>query len=345
MVDNNMERSQVKVAVIPLKPDYDEAQVRRMKKSESRETNGIIEKITIEIPILSIDAGTYEFLTFIREFTRASEILGWTTGPKLCEHFETLLQGYHRQTWSEEANAVGTQTVQHFAEALTGFKSQLLENEDYDDQMDYIRQSIKPHEMNPGKFLGYLRMQNTMVQDLPGSTGGFTDIQLRRIFLHAMPAHWQSKFQDANKTSTDTTLNEMRTYFEKQHARDPYTSTTVPYQKIDSDKSSENSDNVDNQDITADNQGTFADSHDAPSPSADNQGRITNMDQCPLPNHHGHLWGLCRQNKYNDASLSAHRSSDTPAHPYNTRSSAHATPDPIESHFQDPQPDAEPEPY
>jgi hypothetical protein len=57
---------------------------------------------------------------------------------------------------SVEAEAVGTKTVQHFGDALTSFKSQLLENEDYNDQMDYIQQIKKPREAIPGTFLIYL---------------------------------------------------------------------------------------------------------------------------------------------------------------------------------------------
>jgi hypothetical protein len=139
--------------------------------------------------------------------------------------------------------------------------------------MDYIRQIKKPRELIPGTFLIYLRIQNSMVQDLPGSTGGFNDIQLRRIYLQAMPPTWQSTFQDANKTATDTTLHSMRTYFDRQYYKDPYTSTVDPYQKTNSAKPDKHSDknpdkdsdneNIDNQDIEADNQG-----------SADNQGNF-----------------------------------------------------------------------
>jgi hypothetical protein len=80
---------------------------------------------------------------FLRKFHHAKDTLHWTTGPILFQKFEILLQGFHRQAWSDEAEAVGTKTVQHFADALTSFKSQLLENEDYDDQMDYIQQLKK----------------------------------------------------------------------------------------------------------------------------------------------------------------------------------------------------------
>lgn len=219
-----MSRNVKRAPVIPLKPDFDESGIRRIKHSQSREVGGVSEKTTVEVPKLSEDAGTYELLTFVREFKRAREIMSWTTGPKLFEKFEMHLQGFHRQTWSDEA-AGQPQTVVGFDATVLAFKEQLLEKEDYEDQLDFIRELRKPRDMKPGTFLLYLRIQNSMVQELPGAPladAGFNDTQMRRIYLHAMPQTWQSKFEDADKTVADTSLNAMRTYFDKQHVKDPY---------------------------------------------------------------------------------------------------------------------------
>lgn len=83
--------------------------------------------------------------------------------------------------------------------------------------------------MKPGTFLLYLQIQNSMVQELPGAPAidaGFSDTQLRRTYLHAMPPAWQSKFEDAHKTVPDTSLNAMHAYFDKQHVKDPYKGQT-----------------------------------------------------------------------------------------------------------------------
>jgi hypothetical protein len=269
--------------------------------------------------VLSSDAGTYELLTFLREFQRAKEILLWTTSPILFQKFKTLRQGFHHQKHGLQKlkQLVCKQcNTTLLADALTGFKNSILGNEDYyDDQMDYIQQINKPQEMKPGAFLTYLHIQNSMVQDIPGSTGGFNDIQLCMIYLNAMLSKWQSTFQDGNKNFTDTMLNAMHTYFNKQHNKDPYMSMTNPYQKInDSDTTDnnsnkgDNSNNIDNQDTAADNQGNLSTDNN---PSQD---RIRNVEQCPLPNHQGHMWGLCNQNNFNDARLAARSSYDKPAY-------------------------------
>jgi hypothetical protein len=41
-----------------------------------------------------------------------------------------------------------------------------------------------------------------------------------------MPLPWQSKYEDAGKTVANTSLNVMHTYFDKQHAKDPYRGQT-----------------------------------------------------------------------------------------------------------------------
>jgi hypothetical protein len=121
MVDNKMEDSPVKAAPLPLIPDYDASAIRRIKESHQRETNGVLEKTSITLPVLSSDAGAYELLMFLREFRRAKDILHWTTGPILFQKFEILLQGFHRQAWSEEAEAVGTKTHQRVSFCRIGF--------------------------------------------------------------------------------------------------------------------------------------------------------------------------------------------------------------------------------
>ena len=135
-----MARNVNRAAIIPLKPDYEESSIHRIKHSQARDIAGVSEKTTVEVPRLSEDAGTYELLMFIREFQRARTIMSWTTGPRLYEKFEMHLLGFHRQIWTDEA-AGQPQTVVTFETTISAFKDQLLKNEDYDNQLDYIRTS------------------------------------------------------------------------------------------------------------------------------------------------------------------------------------------------------------
>jgi hypothetical protein len=142
--------------------------------------------------------------------------MSWTSGPRLYEKFEVRAAGL-------------AQTIATSDETIQAFKSQFLEDEDYDNQLDFIRELKNPCNMKPGTFLFYLRIQNSMVQELPGALDvepGFVDQQLRIIYLHAMPVQGQSKFEDADKTVVDMSLNAMCAYFDKQHAKDPYKNQT-----------------------------------------------------------------------------------------------------------------------
>ncbi len=66
-----MARSMKCAASIPLLPDYEVSEVHNIKHSQTRDVAGVSEKTSVEVPRLSENAGTYELLTFIREFARA----------------------------------------------------------------------------------------------------------------------------------------------------------------------------------------------------------------------------------------------------------------------------------
>jgi hypothetical protein len=297
-----------RAAIIPLKPDYEQSAIHRIKHAQTREIAGVTEKTSVEVPQLSEQAGTYELLTFLREFELARATMSWTTGPKLYEKFIMHLQGYHRQTWTDEA-AGKAQTVATFDQTILEFKEQLLENKDYDNQMDYIRDLHKPQDMKPGTFLLYLRIQNSMVQELPGAPladPGFSDMQLRRIYLHAMPIAWQSTFEDANKSVADTPLNAMRTYFDKQHAKDPYKGQTnkenqKKQQNPESQNSGKTNRNSGGRNFQRGGRGAGR-GRGGCGQGQGQQGRIQNGNPCPLPGHAGHTWGQCHANKFADAS-------------------------------------------
>jgi hypothetical protein len=127
-----------RAAIIPLKPDYEQSGIHRIKHSQTQEIAGISEKTSVEVIQLSEDAGSYELLTFLREFELARATMSWTTGLKLYKKFIMNLQGHHHQTWTNEATGQA-QTVATFDQTILAFKEKLLENEDYDNQMDYIR--------------------------------------------------------------------------------------------------------------------------------------------------------------------------------------------------------------
>jgi hypothetical protein len=131
--------------------------------------------------------------------------------------------------------------------------------------MDYLRELNKPDEMEPSQFLLKLRAANKMATQLPNAPAkepGFTDLQMRRQFLFAMPPSWQNNFENANLTVHNTTLPEIRHYMDRQFMQTS----------------------------------TFNKPSNPTSPSTYN--RIQPSDPCPLPGHGNHSWDQCRSNRY-----------------------------------------------
>ena len=295
--------------VIPLDPDYDESQAEYMKHRRivPDATNpAISDSIEERVPKLSQTAKPFEILRFLSNFSRARRHLQWTTGPILFSKFPLHLDGYHLRVW-ELTIAGMTKTVAHFEEAMQDFSDKLLEEYNYEDQMDYLRSIKKPPKMSPGEFLMKLRDANEMVAQLPRAPEddpGFTEDQLARIYLLAMPHAWQNNFENANLSVHTTTLSGIRRYMDMQALKDPY----VP--KTQRSNSSQNSNR--NRNFTSTTTTTYNRSNNqGTNPSQRNQNRrgrggqtnrpqsqIQGTDRCPLPGHQGHTWGECRQNRF-----------------------------------------------
>ena len=88
------------VAVIPLKPDYDESKISKIKHKRTIRNNNEEEVYTVEVPKLSENYTKYELLNFVREFREAANVMNWTTGPALYQKFAMHLTGINRTDWN-----------------------------------------------------------------------------------------------------------------------------------------------------------------------------------------------------------------------------------------------------
>ncbi len=207
-----------KLCIIPLQTDFDESKIKTIKHKKTETINNVVDTITVEVPKLAEDATPLQFLYFIRQFRVAAAMMNWTDA-RLFQKFRMHLEGDFQETWDAIANEYD-QDNDGFAEALSDFKGEQFTPDDYDVQMEYIREIKKPKDVSPKKFLQLLRIQEKIVRELPGAPdngAGFTDHELRRIYLCSMPKSWQNKFEDADKSVQSCTLGEMRNYFENKH--------------------------------------------------------------------------------------------------------------------------------
>ena len=234
-------------------------------------------------------------------------------------------------------------TVNNFELTLNEFKRELLEGYNNEDQMDYLRNLKKPGKMEPSQFLLKLRAANRMATQLPNvpeDEEGFSDQQLRRVFLSAMPRTWQDNFENASLTIYNSTLQEIRTYMDRQSVKDPYVPRAKPHEGGAHGNAQGRNDRnhrrggqqgrggQGNRNGNGNNRnGNQTNVNAGANRSTGNRtgNRIQNGDPCPLPGHGNHTWGQCRANRFNDDARNgqgnqANTGNNNQGHRYNTRS-------------------------
>ncbi|KAG7364414.1 hypothetical protein IV203_037616 [Nitzschia inconspicua] len=193
--------------VIPLKPDFSLSESRTVKFSISLPVagqEGAYEKTVVEVPKLTDDATPMQAFHFTREFFSACETMSWTTGAKRFEKVKQVLEGKHKDVLLTYMNAEASRSVDSFQDAMDTILAEFFEETvDYEDQMLYLRTGLKkPSTMSPKEFATLLEMANEYVKLIPGApddSAGLTPNEMCRVYLHAMPKHWQTNFTNAGK--------------------------------------------------------------------------------------------------------------------------------------------------
>ncbi|KAG7345950.1 reverse transcriptase RNA-dependent DNA polymerase [Nitzschia inconspicua] len=294
--------------VIPLKPDFSLSESRTVKFSVSLPVagqEGAYEKTVVEVPKLTDDATAMQALHFVREFFSACETMSWTTGAKRFEKVKQVLEGKHKDVLLTYMNAEASRSVDSFQDAMDTILAEFFEETiDYEDQMLYLRTGLKkPSTMSPKEFATLLEMANEYVKLIPGApddSAGLTPNEMCRVYLHAMPIHWQRNFNNAGKNVFSETIQSMRVYFEAQAVQDPFTPRNPSGDSNAEDRSHRNngrnrSFNQGNRNQGNRNQGRNNNyRNNNANNNSNNQGRVDANSSCPLPNHRGHTIGQCR---------------------------------------------------
>ncbi len=119
---------------------------------------------------------------------------------------------------------MGASTVANFNEQLQEFKAELLLGYTYKDQIDYLRSLKEIGKMQPSQILLKLKAANRMATQLPDAPefeNRLSELQLKQVFLAAMPTTWQEHFENANLSVHNTTIQEIRIYMDKKSANVP----------------------------------------------------------------------------------------------------------------------------
>jgi hypothetical protein len=151
-----------------------------------------------------------ELVSFINEFCCSAKTMHWISGPTLFEEFPMHLQVSDLDNWNIIIiNAA--QTMVGFTAYLDYLKRSKFLEDAYDRQVNFLPLIKKPNEMEPSAFnTALLFYHNILLAELPGAPADsheakFLDTDMRQLFLHSMPNAWQDKFEDASKTTHNTT--------------------------------------------------------------------------------------------------------------------------------------------
>ena len=135
--------------------------------------SGVSEKTSVELPKLSEDCTHFELLKFIKEFNEGRQQLNWTTGEKLQTKFRELLTGTHRDNWDVQINALrdANSNVNDFVISQDEFFHQLdiflmefFSENDYHNQVKFLRNVKKPPNMSPTRFKQLLDIHNSLLR-------------------------------------------------------------------------------------------------------------------------------------------------------------------------------------
>ncbi|KAG7369915.1 integrase core domain containing protein [Nitzschia inconspicua] len=318
--------------VIPLKPDFSFSESRTVKFSISLPVagqEGAYEKTVVEVPKLTDDATPMQALHFVREFSSACETMSWTTGAKRFEKVKQVLEGKHKDVLLTYMNAEASRSVDSFQDAMDTILAEFFEETvDYEDQMVYLRTGLKkPSTISPKEFATLLEMANEYVKLIPGApadSAGLTPNELCRVYLNAMPIHWQRNFNNAGKNVFSETIQSMRSYFEAQAVQDPFTprrpSGDGNNQEERGNRNSHGRNGNRNHNHTNRNQGRHNNNRgNNANNNSNNQGRVDANSPCPLPNHRGHTIGQCRTLRNVNGSSQSHNNNNDRSNNGNSR--------------------------
>jgi hypothetical protein len=163
-----------------------------------------------------------ELLCFLQEFNRASTIMRWSTGPVIFEKNSMHPQGTDLDIWLSTAKPF-TKTFANFHLCVYHLKQTKFLDNSYNGHLYFLRAIRLPKDFDPSCFSALLAFHNLLLSELSGapstaSEAQLSSLELKRIYLLAMPYAWQEKFSVACKTTSNSTILDMQDYMQHPEA-------------------------------------------------------------------------------------------------------------------------------
>ena len=178
-------------------------------KQEFKLSDG--EVVKLEIPKFNNESDEYLLLT-LREFndmTVTYDLFTLLNGAKVYDRFRRCLSGDALDTWN--GLIVGkTKDATNFKTAQLEMVETLIGDEAHDDQVEYLKDTRKPHDMDASKWIQRMKTINSYLPTLKDGASSLTEIQLVKIITKNVPKAWKTQFKLADGHKSRTTIEALR---------------------------------------------------------------------------------------------------------------------------------------
>lgn len=178
-------------------------------KQEFKLSDG--EVVKLEIPKFNNESDEYLLLT-LREFndmTVTYDLFTLLNGSKVYDRFRRCLSGDALDTWN--GLIVGkTKDSTNFKTAQLELVETLIGDEAHDDQVEYLKDTRKPHDMDVSKWIQRMKTINSYLPTLKDGASSLTEVQLVKIITKNVPKAWKTQFKLADGHKSRTTIEALK---------------------------------------------------------------------------------------------------------------------------------------
>jgi hypothetical protein len=190
------------------------------------------DKETVEFPVLSDETKMADRALFyqqVLDLETQSEITSDNV-PYLYHIFRRCLKGQALIDWNTFAGIrpMEERTLENYSADIDCFIKfhESRANEDLlRAQKSYMNRLNKPRNTSPSEFRNQLLALNNLLTTIPNTADAqkYSDLDLKYLFVEAMPYKWRNKFQEIGKKARIEPFDELSSFFDFYHSSDTNT--------------------------------------------------------------------------------------------------------------------------
>ena len=180
------------------------------------------EIVKLEIPKYNNENDELLLLT-LREFNdmvTTYDLFTLLDAAKVYDRFRRCLCGDALDTWNSLISG-STKNKANFKTTQIELVETLIGDEAYDEQLEYLQDTRKPHDMKVHKWIQRMKTINSYLPTLSNGAISLTEIQLVKIITRNIPKTWKTQFKlaDGHKLKTTIEAQKKLRLLEKEEKR------------------------------------------------------------------------------------------------------------------------------